>query len=78
MYVTKWLDLGQGPLEYNCRSHLHNANDLPWRQIKFDSGSICTAFEGRGQFDFDSNADINSKDRKELFKKSLFSWPDCL
>jgi hypothetical protein len=76
MYVTKWLDLGQGPLEYNCRSHLHNAGGLPERQIEFDSGYICAAFEGRGQFDFDTDADINSKDRKELFKKSLFSWPE--
>jgi hypothetical protein len=78
MYVTKWLDLGQGPLEYICRNHLNNADGLPWRQIKFDSGSICAAFEGRGQFDFDSDAIISSKDRKELFKKSSFSWPDYL
>jgi hypothetical protein len=78
MYVTKWLDLGQGPLEYNCRSHLSNSDGLPWRQIKFDSGSICAAFEGTRQFDFDSDAIINSKERKKLFKKSLFRWPDHL
>lgn len=78
MYVTKWLDLGQGPLECNYRSHLRNADALSGRQIEFDSGSICAAFEGRGQFDFDSDAVINSKDRKALFKKSSFSWPDHL
>lgn len=22
MYLNKWLDLGQGPLEYDCQSHL--------------------------------------------------------
>jgi hypothetical protein len=78
MYVTKWLDLGQGPLGYNCRSHRNIADGLPWRQIEFHSGSICATFEGRVQFDFDSDAVINSKDRKELFKKSLFSWPGHL
>jgi hypothetical protein len=77
MYVTKWLDLGQGPLDNNCRSTL-NADDIPRRTIHFDSGSIRAAFEGRWQFDFDSDAVINSKDRKELFKKSWYSWPDHL
>ena len=77
MYVTKWLDLGQGPLDNNCRSTL-NADDIPRRTIQFDSGSIRAAFEGRWQFDFDSDAVINSKDRKELFKKSWYSWPDHL
>ncbi len=76
MYVTKWLDLGQGPLGNNCRSHLQNTGGLPWRQIDFDSGSICAAFEGREQFDFDSDAVLNSTDRRKLFKKSLSSWPD--
>ena len=74
MYVTKWLDLGQGPLEYNGRNH----RNVPERQIEFDSGSICDAFEGRGQLDFDSDAVLNSKDRKKLFRKSSFSWPGHL
>jgi hypothetical protein len=78
MYVTKWLDLGHGPLEYKCRSHLSNADCLPWRRVGFAAGSIYAALERRVPFDVDSDAVVSLKDRKELFKKSWLNWPDNL
>jgi len=78
MYVTKWLDLGQGPSGYRYRSHVSCRDALLWLEIKFDSGSICATFEGREQFDFDGDPIISLKDRKELFKRSMFSWPKHL
>ena len=72
MYVTKWLDLGQGPLGHNFRSHLHNDGGLPWREIDSDLGSIRAAFEGGAHFDFDSDAFMKPKDREEVPKLSWF------
>lgn len=76
MYVTKWLDLGEGPLQDKCRSHMSNSNGSWRRQIHFDSGSICVTFKENKPFHLDSDAVISWKDRKELFRKSWDSWPD--
>jgi hypothetical protein len=48
------------------------------KERKCDTGSICAAFEGREQFDFDGDPVISLKDRKELFKGSLLGWPEHL
>lgn len=76
LYVTKWFDLGQGPLERSYRSHLGNGNSPPWREIKFDIGSIRAAFEGTDQFDFDSDAVISSGSKKVMFVMSWVNWLD--
>ena len=76
MYVTKWLDLGEGPLDHRCQSHFSRCGE--WQQVEFELGSICSAFEGKEHFDFDSDSVISPKARKELFKKTPQSWPEDL
>jgi hypothetical protein len=57
IYFTKWQDLGQGvsPLDYKWQSHVGESDRL-WKRVKFDRGSIYTAFEGKEHVEFEFNS----------------------
>ena len=75
MYVTKWVDIGQGSSEFKYKSHVSHIDVMPWPKITFDAGSIFAAFQDTEDFDVDSDAVINWKDRRLLLKGSPFPWP---
>jgi len=71
MYVTRWLDLGQGPFEDEYQSHVWSREGRSWLPWRFELGSICAAFEGKEHSHFDCDTLVDPKDRKELFKKDV-------
>ncbi len=80
MFVTKWQDLGQGrsPLDHKWRSHVAGQNPREWLPVEFDRGSICTAFERKEHFMFEFDGLLTLQDKKELFRKSPYEWPENL
>lgn len=57
IYFIKWQDLGHGvsPLDHKWQSHI-GVRDRPWKRVKFDRGSIYTAFEGKEHIEFEFNS----------------------
>ncbi|KIM95456.1 hypothetical protein OIDMADRAFT_59922 [Oidiodendron maius Zn] len=53
IYVTKWQDLGHGlsPLDPKWQGHI--LKDRLCKRVKFQLGSICSAFEGKEHVEFE-------------------------
>lgn len=69
IFVTKWQDLGQGrsPLDLKWQSHVARSADRLWLSVEFDHGSVCTSFERKEHFRFESNSLLTQQDKKGLF-----------
>jgi hypothetical protein len=80
MFVTKWQDLGEGrsPLDHKWESHIA-APEYPERlPVEFVRGSICAKFEQKEHFRFEFDGLLTLQDKKELFRKSPYEWPEHL
>jgi hypothetical protein len=82
MFITRWLDLGQGKstLDHEWQRHVRGIevrgwSAAEWPLVSFDRGSICASFEQKDNMASDSETLLNSEDEKELFRKILYSWP---
>ena len=82
MFITRWLDLGQGKsaLDHEWQRHVRGIEGrgrsaAEWPLVSFDRGSICAAFEQKDDIASDSEILLSSQDEKELFRKSPYSWP---
>jgi F-box domain len=69
IFVTKWLDLGEGrsPLDYKLQSHVAIREGVNWLPVEFDRGSICASFEQKEHFKFEFDSLLTPQDKKELF-----------
>lgn len=79
MFVTKWMDLGQGcsPIGWNWQSHVSYppySSTVP--AARFKLGSVCARFERKGHFEFKFDSLLTPKDKLALFEKSPYSWPE--
>ena len=78
MFVIKWQDLGEGrsPLDHKWQSHVAGCKGPLWLPVEFVRGSICAAFEGKEHSSFEFDSLLTTRDKKELFRTSRFSWPE--
>lgn len=78
MFVTRWQDLGDGrsPLDHKWQSHVGGHKRGDWLPVEFDRGSICAAFEQKEHFKFEFDSLLTLQNKKELFKKSPYQWPE--
>jgi hypothetical protein len=68
LFVTKWLDLGQGrsPMDYKWQSHLTCSEERLWQSIELDRGSGYAIFQRKEHFWFESTSLLTQRDKKEL------------
>lgn len=70
MFITKWMDLGQGrsPMDWQWQSHISELwGDLCSRTARFELGSICARFEGKEFTEFKFDSLLTPQDKKALF-----------
>ena len=82
MFITRWLDLGQGKsaLDPEWQRHVRGIevrgrSPAEWPLVFFDRGSICAAFGQDDDMVSDSETVLSSQDEQELFRTSPYSWP---
>jgi hypothetical protein len=80
VFVTRWLDLGEGrsPMDHKWQSHVgwpKRGDSLP---VEFGRGSICSAFEQKEHFRFEFDSLLTPQNKKELFRKSPSWWPESV
>lgn len=75
MFVTRWMDLGEGydTNDIKWRNRLKLIEELSWRKVVYELGTICAAFEQMPEFRFDSL--LTEQDIKRLNKRSYWPWP---
>jgi hypothetical protein len=56
IYVTKWQDLGQGVSLFDPKWQSHISERQLCKRVKWDLGSICSAFEGKEHFEFECDS----------------------
>jgi hypothetical protein len=78
IFVTRWKDLGEGrsPLDHKWQSHVYGRKSRDWLPVEFDRGSICAAFEQKEHFRFEFDSLLTPQNKKELFRKSPYPWPE--
>jgi hypothetical protein len=78
MFVTRWMDLGEGqdPDHYKWRSRLNDFMGRVQREVTFQRGSICTSFEGIPHSDFKFDSLLATKD-EHVLKTTIIppGWP---
>lgn len=69
MFVTRWMDIGEGRDvdDVKWRVRLGGGNEWLWDEAIYPRGSICDAFEGGEDFEFDLI--MTKKDEMELFAR---------
>lgn len=70
VFVTTWLDLGQGrsPMDYKWQSHVACCARQIWLSVELDRGSICAMFEMKEHLRFESIGFWARQDCKEFLR----------
>ncbi|EPE33159.1 hypothetical protein GLAREA_06171 [Glarea lozoyensis ATCC 20868] len=73
MFVTRWMDLGEGhnPNEYKWRSRLTVFMQRIQRKVAFERGFICTSFEEIPHSEFKFDSLLTTKAEKDLKTMNL-------
>lgn len=74
VFVTRWMDLGQGREANDFKRRIRLNGTEQWKKVTYQRGSICAAFEQNAKFTFDSL--LTEQDKEDLCRKPYWTWPD--
>jgi hypothetical protein len=75
MFVTRWMDYGDGAEEDDYRRRVRYGRGEYDEVVEYQRGSICAGFEGTSDFRFDET--LTLEDVEKLCRKSPWPWPDA-
>jgi hypothetical protein len=78
MFVTKWMDLGEGRdlRDHKFRSRFSSVEETSWTKVAFRRGSVCASFEQKLESTFEFDSLLSQQDEENLCTQSPWPLPE--